>query len=177
MSPTTFIKKVVANDTKSATTMVEVTGFEPAASCSQSRRATICATPRYSVFYLFQSFPALLALLRFPEFPVSRFRSSKFRPLRQTRLASSRTAGAPRLCPKQARYHLRYTSIFYFFISFKVSLLCSPSCGSRNFLSLAFAQVNSDRCARPGSFPPAPRVLYGPCQLPRMYNKERYKIL
>ena len=29
MSPTTFIKKVVANDTKSATTMVEVTGFEP----------------------------------------------------------------------------------------------------------------------------------------------------
>ena len=26
--------------------LVEVTGFEPAASCSQSRRATICATPR-----------------------------------------------------------------------------------------------------------------------------------
>ena len=31
--------------------MVRVTGFEPAASCSQSRRATNCATPGYSVFY------------------------------------------------------------------------------------------------------------------------------
>ena len=30
--------------------MVEVTGLEPAASCSQSRRATNCATPRYSAF-------------------------------------------------------------------------------------------------------------------------------
>ena len=29
--------------------MVGVTGFEPAASCSQSRRATSCATPRNSV--------------------------------------------------------------------------------------------------------------------------------
>ena len=27
--------------------LVEVTGFEPATSCSQSRRATNCATPRY----------------------------------------------------------------------------------------------------------------------------------
>ena len=27
--------------------MVEVTGLEPAASCSQSKRATNCATPRY----------------------------------------------------------------------------------------------------------------------------------
>ena len=30
--------------------LVRVTGFEPAASCSQSRRATICATPGYLVF-------------------------------------------------------------------------------------------------------------------------------
>ena len=29
--------------------MVRVTGFEPAASCSQSRRATSCATPGYEV--------------------------------------------------------------------------------------------------------------------------------
>ena len=28
-----------------------MTGFEPAASCSQSRRATNCATPGYLVFY------------------------------------------------------------------------------------------------------------------------------
>ena len=31
--------------------VVRVTGFEPAASCSQSRRATNCATPGYLVFY------------------------------------------------------------------------------------------------------------------------------
>ena len=44
--------------------LVGVTGFEPAASCSQSRRATNCATPRYySVFALV----ALFALLRFPK--------------------------------------------------------------------------------------------------------------
>ena len=30
--------------------MVRGTGFEPAASCSQSRRATNCATPGYSVY-------------------------------------------------------------------------------------------------------------------------------
>ena len=30
--------------------VVRVTGFEPAASCSQSRRATNCATPGYSVY-------------------------------------------------------------------------------------------------------------------------------
>ena len=30
--------------------LVRVTGFEPAASCSQSRRATSCATPGYSFF-------------------------------------------------------------------------------------------------------------------------------
>ena len=32
--------------------MVRVTGFEPAASCSQSRRATNCATPGYEVVRL-----------------------------------------------------------------------------------------------------------------------------
>ena len=31
--------------------IVGVTGFEPAASCSQSRRATNCATPRTFLFY------------------------------------------------------------------------------------------------------------------------------
>ena len=32
--------------------MVEVTGLEPAASCSQSKRATTCATPRTTVLIL-----------------------------------------------------------------------------------------------------------------------------
>ena len=33
--------------------LVGVTGFEPAASCSQSRRATNCATPRFFYFAFF----------------------------------------------------------------------------------------------------------------------------
>ena len=42
--------------------LVEVTGLEPAASCSQSRRATTCATPRYFYinFYLISLFSSLL---------------------------------------------------------------------------------------------------------------------
>ena len=42
--------------------MVEVTGLEPAASCSQSRRATTCATPRYFYinFFLVSLFSSLL---------------------------------------------------------------------------------------------------------------------
>ena len=39
-----------------------MTGFEPAASCSQSRRATNCATPRYSI-WLFFSQRRFIALL------------------------------------------------------------------------------------------------------------------
>ncbi len=34
--------------------MVGVTGLEPAASCSQSRRATNCATPRF-IYYITQA--------------------------------------------------------------------------------------------------------------------------
>ena len=36
--------------------VVRVTGFEPAASCSQSRRATNCATPGYLVFRSFKGY-------------------------------------------------------------------------------------------------------------------------
>ena len=37
--------------------MVGVTGFEPAASCSQSRRATNCATPRcVTILYAYRVF-------------------------------------------------------------------------------------------------------------------------
>ena len=39
--------------------MVGVTGFEPAASCSQSRRATNCATPRFFYFAFFLIFSVL----------------------------------------------------------------------------------------------------------------------
>ena len=41
--------------------LVRVTGFEPAASCSQSRRATNCATPGYAFYYRW-----FLPLLQYP---------------------------------------------------------------------------------------------------------------
>ena len=42
-------KGVVVNYAPCELAMVGVTGFEPAASCSQSRRATNCATPRFFI--------------------------------------------------------------------------------------------------------------------------------
>ena len=40
--------------------LVGVTGFEPAASCSQSRRATNCATPRFFILLFLNIFHAFL---------------------------------------------------------------------------------------------------------------------
>ena len=45
--------------------LVEVTGFEPATSCSQSRRATNCATPRYSFVFVFMVLIRLFRALCF----------------------------------------------------------------------------------------------------------------
>ena len=118
--------------------MVEVTGLEPAASCSQSRRATTCATPRY--FYINSFLISLFSSLLCPpscgsrnlfgsivslDIPTAAPKNARFFCHRQR----------SRFCPKQARYHLRYTSIFLFqlfLISLFSSLLCPPSCGSRN---------------------------------------------
>ena len=50
--------------------LVGMTGFEPATSCSQSRRATICATSRFIVFLCGEKYvtkSALSALLAVPE--------------------------------------------------------------------------------------------------------------
>lgn len=44
--------------------LVGVTGFEPAASCSQSRRATNCATPRFFYFAFFLKFSVLPCFVR-----------------------------------------------------------------------------------------------------------------
>ena len=87
--------------------MIGVTGFEPAASCSQSRRATNCATPRYQLWncaeFCFgrpacgaqncRSFPLaiLTAAPKTARFLVRRTRS--------------------RFLPKSCGYQLRYTPI------------------------------------------------------------------
>ena len=97
--------------------MVEVTGLEPAASCSQSRRATTCATPRYFYinFFLISLFPSLLCppscgsrnlfgSIVSLDIPTAAPKNARFFCHRQR----------SRFCPKQARYHLRYTSIFLY---------------------------------------------------------------
>ncbi len=84
----------------SAFCMVGVKGFEPPTSCSQSRRATNCATPRI------KPVPACGARknlrLAAPDF---------FDRCASFLLASSATGSARKTNPKQARYQLRYTPI------------------------------------------------------------------
>ena len=124
-------------------------GLEPWASCSQSRRATNCATPRYEVrrsgwayspkasalptalhpdifsFVLVLPVARLLCSpgLRFPKkssrYPPARF----FRPRRVLRLAASATGGARLRTPKCRRYQLRSPPEIILFFA---RLLCSP---------------------------------------------------
>ena len=63
----------------------------------------------------------------------------------------TRTCGI--LLPKQARYHLRYTSILFIqFYLFQLlsTLLCTPSCGARNLFGLY--QALTFRPLRPKTF-------------------------
>ena len=98
--------------------LVGVTGLEPAASCSQSRRATSCATPRYTILFLLCFFagclrhPRLRRLVAVPEI-VRSHKLSQFRPLLQQALTSSSTGCVRPCCPKQARYQLRYTPFLF----------------------------------------------------------------
>ena len=112
--------------------MVRVGRLELPASCSQSKRATNCATPGYEVFQLwsnmgsapvFDQFPArgktpsALASQSFPGFwrSAARTPASRSQSRRATNCATPgyEVVGWPgRILPKQARYQLRYTRIF-----------------------------------------------------------------
>ena len=84
--------------------LVGMTGFEPATSCSQSRRATNCATSRlFSCFeFNYRCGAALSALLAVPKILFSRC-SKNFDRYAKIALAYSDTVGARAPCPKQAR--------------------------------------------------------------------------
>ena len=106
--------------------MVGVTGFEPAASCSQSRRATNCATPRFFYFAFFLKFSVLPCFVR----PLAKLspmallcNAKRSVLLRFLRLPASATGSGRLRHPKQARYQLRYTPIFYFAFFLKFSVL------------------------------------------------------
>ena len=88
--------------------LVEMTGLEPAASCSQSRRATNCATSRYEIVRW------NCGILGFAASCGARndllaYCFTSFRPLCHPCLAVSSAGRARQRCPKQARYQLRYT--------------------------------------------------------------------
>ena len=112
--------------------MVRVGRLELPASCSQSRRATNCATPGYEVFQLWSNMwsrsffdqlqasgkvlPGLLSQ-GFPEFlrAVARTRASRSQSRRATNCATPgyEVVGWPgRILPNHVRYQLRYTRIF-----------------------------------------------------------------
>ena len=75
--------------------MVRRTGFEPPASCSQSRRATNCATPGYEVVGGLGGF-------------------SQSRRATNCATPDMEVVGVPgRILPNVARYQLRYTPIFF----------------------------------------------------------------
>ena len=108
--------------------LVGVTGLEPTASCSQSRRATNCATPRFIELKCFPKHQSLLSLFVRPlAVPVKTFAVARF----SDRCANFCSLYPPlaalrRICPKQARYQL-------------------STCSLRN--SLLLSSQNSDCCA------------------------------
>ena len=113
--------------------MVGVTGFEPAASCSQSRRATNCATPRYSI-WLFFSQRRFIALLCPPSCKIVAHGAAMQRPA----LCFAALPQAPCICHRQRSPSspkagalptaLHPDFLFCFFLNiFRASLLCPPA--------------------------------------------------
>ena len=113
--------------------MVGVTGFEPAASCSQSRRATNCATPRYSI-WLFFSQRRFIALLCPPSCKMSPMSRLKARHA----LCFAALPQAPCICHRQRSPSspkagalptaLHPDFLFCFFLKiFRAFLLCPPA--------------------------------------------------
>ena len=107
-------------------------GLEPTASCSQSRRATNCATPGYSISVIIPRRRGKSKIFLSVVIYVVKAAFMPFSAIGE----SPASAGAARLCgvspcpvpdtatalPKQARYQLRYTRL----LSFSSSWSCFP---------------------------------------------------
>ena len=102
-----------------------MTGFEPAASCSQSRRATNCATPGYFVILSGRSYSPKAGALPTALHPVIKL----FYP-------------AGRILPNVAPYQLSHTRIFNFCHyttageKIKDFSACGHSCGQNRFCAV-----------------------------------------
>ena len=100
-------------------------GLEPWASCSQSRRATNCATPRYEVRRSGWAYSPKPGALPTAQHPVMKL-----------------DGPAGRILPNQARYQLRYTRIFnfchYITVGEKIKdfSVCGHSCGQSCFCAV-----------------------------------------
>ena len=137
--------------------LVRVTGFEPAASRSQTARSTIWATPGYSISDII---PWKKGKLKFFLFVVKHVVKAAFVPLSAIK-GKPANADAARLCgvsscpasdsatalPNQARYRLRYTRIFNFwhYITEKEKIkdfsACGHLCGESRFYA-AFGKLD-----------------------------------
>ena len=111
-------------------------GLEPWASCSQSRRATNCATPRYEVRRSGWAYSPKAGALPTAQHPVMKLGDP-----------------AGRIHPNQARYQLRYTRIFNFCHyttageKLKDFSVCGHSCGQSRFCA-AFSNRGKSRKRR-----------------------------
>ena len=133
--------------------LVEVTGFEPATSCSQSRRATNCATPRsffINLYFSLTCLPLLCSPSCGARFFLRDFSLGFSDRCAKPCFASSATGGACRPCPNQARYQLRYTSFFLYKLVFfsnlsVLALLALLRCPPKRRFSAAKAGGKSRR--------------------------------
>ena len=102
--------------------MVGVTGFEPATSCSQSRRATNCATPRYSFLILLTNFRFYLLLCP-PSCGARHLQAytCNFLPLRQTQLTFSSTGCVSLSLPKAGALPTALHPVKYILFAFSFS--------------------------------------------------------
>ena len=115
--------------------MVGVTGFEPAASTSQTSRATNCATPRYAIklwsckWSNMWSGTNLTAFLIFTNCP----KSAPLKGFRRFFFSGTEwEIYAPKAGALPPALHLDiFISTFFLYLCF-LPLLCPPSCGSRN---------------------------------------------
>ena len=108
--------------------LVEATGFEPAALCSQSR----CATKLRHASILYCDLKvALVALLRFPKFPCALERHRNFDRCAILALLHRPPDALRRWCPKQMRYQtaprLDIILLLWYYIS--IPFFCQPLFG------------------------------------------------
>ena len=141
-----------------------MTGFEPAASCSQSRRATNCATPGYLISAIISRWGRKSKIFLSVVIHVVKATFMPFSAIGR----NPANAGVARLCgvspcsvpdtatalPNVAPYQLSHTRIFNFCHDTtasdknKVFSVCGHSCGQNRFCAAFSNRGKSRKCRR-----------------------------